>query len=102
MLVTLNEGFRQAWQRFLSAKKTDPQYEFAELMNLFEIACAIHLEGSFSGNSESLIRDYLNRTLDLLEKDEDSMSRMKQMLDSAETFIYVQKFRELRAKTRKS
>lgn len=101
-LVTLNEGFRQAWQRFLSAENTERQYEFAELMNLFEIACAIQAERSLSGNSQGLMEDYLDRTLSLLENNEDSRLRMLQMLDSQNTFIYVQRFLESRSRPRKS
>ena len=48
-LVTLNEGFRQAWGRFLSDEVEDREYELAELMNLFEIACAAYDEGSIHG-----------------------------------------------------
>jgi hypothetical protein len=41
-LVTLKEGFRQAWSRFFDAQdEAEKYYELAELLNLFEIACAI-------------------------------------------------------------
>lgn len=98
-LVTLNEGFRQAWQRFLPAEDNAREYELAELMNLFEIACAVHAENSFSGNSRNLLRSYLERTLTLLEKDEYSRARMKSMVESNDTFIFIQKFLESRSKS---
>ena len=52
-LVTLNEGFRQAWERFFQAQGAQQDAELAELLNLFEIACAIYLEGSLSATPES-------------------------------------------------
>ena len=48
-MVTLNEGFRTAWGRFLSASEQQKTTELADLLNLFEIACAVWQEGSVSG-----------------------------------------------------
>src|SRR6266849_6392399 len=67
--VTLNEGFRQAWERCLRPQDEDAtNYELAELLNLLEIACAIYLEKSLSGNSRKLISEYLESALSLLIK----------------------------------
>lgn len=90
--VTLNEAFRQAWPRFLSANDEDRQYEFSELMNLLEIGCAIYLEGSISGISRELIEEYLGNTLSLLESNEDARSRIELMRHSPTTFRYVRQF----------
>lgn len=58
LLVTLNDGFRQAWQRYLSGKNDEQkQYELAELMNLLEIACALYNGGSLSGMSRKIVEE---------------------------------------------
>jgi hypothetical protein len=95
-LVTLNEGFRQAWQRFFEAKKAKDearlQYELSELLNLFELACGIHLERSLVGVSRKLAKDYINETWELLSNNEDAKKRIRVMLTSPKTFEYIRKF----------
>lgn len=97
-LVTLYEGFRQAWQRFLDAKPDDNgrQYQLSELMNLAELACAIHSERSFVGISRELIEDYLQSSLSLLANNEDVRKRIPAMFHSRETFKYIRRFIESR------
>jgi hypothetical protein len=92
-LVTLNEAFRQAWQRFLSAKDdTTRQYEFSELMNLLEICSAIYLEDSLSGVSRELAEEYLGNTLSLLEGNQDARAQIESMRHSPTTFKYIRRF----------
>jgi hypothetical protein len=92
--VTLNEGFRQAWKRCLRAlpEPHGPNYDLAELLNLFEIACAIYLEKSLTGNSRRLMSDYLDRTLSLLIKTPVINDQAFQLLQTKETFIFIKKF----------
>jgi hypothetical protein len=92
--VTLNEGFRQAWERCLrSAAGQGPQNDgLAELLNLLEIACAVYLEGSVSGNSRKLIAEYLNSVLSLLTKDPALNAQVPPLLQTEETFIFIKKF----------
>lgn len=68
-MVTLNEGFRSAWGRFLAAEGNQRETELAELLNLFEIASAIWLEGSVSGHSAELMGEYLDNVLRMLTND---------------------------------
>jgi len=92
-MVTLNEAFRQAWHRFLSADtETGRQYEFSELMNLLEIGCAIYLERSLSGVSRELTEEYLGNTLSLLEANVDARRRIELMRHSKTTFKYIRLF----------
>lgn len=93
-LVTLYEGFRQAWQRFLDAKDDDKerQYQLSELMNLAELACAIHSERSFVGVSRELVEDYLQSSLSLLVNNEDVRNRIPAMFRSPDTFKYIRRF----------
>ena len=92
-LVTLNDGFRQAWHRFLpTTEEEERQYEFSELMNLLEIGCAIYLEGSLSGVSRELAEEYFGNTLSLLEAHPEARSRIETMRHSPTTFKYIRKF----------
>ncbi len=91
--MTLNEGFRQAWQRFLEAKEENAkQYEFSELLNLFELACAIHSERSLVGVSRDLAGSYIRESLQLIEGNEDARKRINKTLTTPETFHYIRKF----------
>ena len=95
-LVTLNDGFRQAWSRFISAVKAEDEeakyFELAELMNLLEIACGIQSEKSLSGMSNQVVKDYLEQALKLLIGNEYTNQQIPQMLHQPSTFINIKKF----------
>lgn len=96
-LVSLNEGFRQSWQRFVAtlddAKKDNVQLDaLAELLNLLEIACAIYLEKSLSGNSRKLMFEYLDSSLKILVKSQQASEQVYLLIQSKTTFIYIKKF----------
>jgi hypothetical protein len=74
MLITLSEAFRVGWQRVIASIKSiekDPNAEdtryttFSELLNLFEIACAIMNEKFVAGFSREIIHKYLVDSLGL-------------------------------------
>ncbi len=67
-------------------------YNLAELINLFEIACAIYLEGSVSGNSRRLMADYLNNVLTHLVKTPSTNEHVLQLLQTEKTFEFIKKF----------
>ena len=92
-LVTLNDGFRQGWKRFIDANNPDTKdYEFAELMNLFEIACAIHLDDSVHGASKELLEDYLCRTLSLIGENDYAKARLIALRETHNTFKFLAAF----------
>ena len=92
-MVTLNETFRQAWSRYLSAEQeASRQYEFSELMNLLEIGCALYLERSLSGVSRELIEEYLGNSLSLIENNDDVRRRIEPMRHSPTTLKYIKRF----------
>jgi hypothetical protein len=91
-LVTLNDGFRQAWGRFFSETGDRRKNELAELLNLFEIACAIYLENSLTGNSRTLMREYINSILRILVKNEYTNTEVGSLLESESTFVFIRKF----------
>lgn len=99
-MVTLNEGFRSAWSRFFAAAGTAQQeIELAELINLFEIACAIRLEGSLSGHSAELMSEYLENVLQLLVSNPYALANVPPLLQDAKTFKFIKQFLRLKRPT---
>lgn len=100
MLVTLYEAFRQGWARFQA--ETDPdrsRYEMAELMNTFEIACAIHYERSIHGASREILEEYLRDTLTKFAEDEDAARCIRAMRDGPSTFKFLALFQQGQRRT---
>lgn len=92
-MVTLYEGFREGWRRFLKAdEEGDRYFEMAELMNTFEIACGIHQEGSIHGVSRELLEEYLCNTLSDIAANSDAQRQVHAMVEAATTFKYVARF----------
>jgi hypothetical protein len=99
-LVTLNEAYRQAWERFLKQEIDEKaRYrEFCELMNLIEAGCGIVVEGSLSGMSNKMITIYLNDVLELLKGNEYAKAHIPAMMHSPTTFEYLKAFLKSRPK----
>lgn len=91
--LALNEGFRQAWVRYIHSDAEQRDHEFAELMNLLEIACAVQLEGSLFGVSRELTAEYIKESLTLLDEHEDARVRYERAIHSPTTFKYIRMFR---------
>lgn len=94
-LVALNEGFRNGWVRYVSANEELKTPELAELLNLLEIACALFQEGSVSGNSAGLLREYLNGALRILAADVATSARIGALLQDTSTFSFIRRFLKL-------
>lgn len=92
-LVTLNDGFRQAWQRFFAAPEAAKDHEFFELVNLLEIACGIHCERSLFGISRELSREYVEHVLLLMEGNAALRARLEAAIHAPTTFKYIRRFR---------
>jgi hypothetical protein len=92
-MVTLNEAFRQAWPRFLNAtSEEEKRYELAELVNLFEIACGIQNENTFTGISNRLLKAYLEEVLKLLVGSQYASEQITTLMSQPDTFQNIRKF----------
>jgi hypothetical protein len=92
-MVTLNEGFRSAWDRFFLATGEQKTAELAELLNLLEIACAVRQEGSLSGNSVKLLDEYLKSVLRMLTSNAYICDQVELLLlQDKTTFIFIKHF----------
>ncbi len=88
-LVTLNEGFRQAWDRYLQAQTID---NLAELLNLLEIACGMFMERSLTGNSRKLAGEYIKSVLSILRSNTAVSEQAVQLLQTRDTFTFIKQF----------
>lgn len=95
-MVSLSEAFRNAWVRLFQAQGDEKEVELAELLNLFEIACAISLEGSLSGNSAVIINEYLQNALLLLAQNEYAELHVGALLQSESTFVFIRGFLKIK------
>ena len=93
-LITLNDNFRQAWARFLSAQGEAKAYEFDELLNMLEVASAIDGERSFVGAARELMREYLRSSLEIIESNAEAKRLMKEAATASTTFKYIREFEE--------
>lgn len=90
-LIAMNTGFQQGWARYLDPN-SNSEHEFAELTNLFEIACAIHCEGSIHGVSRKILEGYLCDTLKLVAAHPEACKMLYDAQESAETYEFIQQF----------
>jgi len=89
-IITLNEAWRQAWERFLRAEdEAVKQYQFAELLNLLEIACALRIRNVLTGVSRELLTEYLDDVMRLLNTSDDAKGRLEALIHSKTTFKYL-------------
>ncbi len=92
-LVTLHEALRQAWSEcFAARERGNFDYELGNLLNLLEIACAIYLEKSLTGNSRVLGSEFLSDTLKLLTNNEIISEKTVKLLQGQNTFIFIKRF----------
>lgn len=60
-LIAINEAWRQGWERYLSAVDEPAKHQqFAELLNIIEISCALQVRKVFTGVSRELLTAYLD------------------------------------------
>lgn len=87
-------AFRDAWDRYLhdGNDPTRKEFHFAELMNLFEICCAICRENSLIGVSHRLMVSYLRDAWKALEKDPYASEKKPALHTDKDTFSEIEAF----------
>lgn len=92
-LVSLYEALRAAWGRYLKAEKPDQtEFEFAELVNLLELACAAYLDGGVHGAAREMLKEYLLEVLEILRDDEGARGRITRLMGRPNTYKYLKGF----------
>lgn len=92
-LVSLYEALRSAWGRYLQAKKpAQSEFEFAELVNLIELACSIYLDKAVHGAAREMLEEYLLEVLEILRSDDGARNRIASLMERPNTFKYLRRF----------
>ena len=93
LVVALQDAISVGWRRFLTtAEAAWKDYEFAELMNVFETAASVHQEGSLQGNAQKMVYLHLCNSLELISGNEDARSRIAKLREAPVTFEYLVDF----------
>ena len=91
-LIALSEALGRAWRRFLTAKEEKRTYEFAELCNFLEIACAILADKAIHGVARKIVDELMEATLLMIDEDQDAYARLKALREKPSTFQYLTAF----------
>jgi hypothetical protein len=102
LVVTLQDSISAGWRRFLTTVEAAwKDYEFAELMNVFETAASVHQEGALQGNAKKMVEAHLCNSLELISRNDDAKSRIAKLRETPETFRYLIDFvREVKKRGR--
>lgn len=93
LVVTLQDSISAGWRRFLMTLEAFwKDYEFAELMNVFETAASVHQEGTLQGNAKKMVEAHLCNSLEMISQDQDAKSRIAKLRESPDTFRYLIQF----------
>lgn len=92
-LVSLYEALRAAWGRYLQAEEpVQVEFEFAELINLIELACAVYLDAAVHGATREMLEEYLVEVLEILRADDVARKRMAGFMERPNTYKYLKRF----------
>jgi hypothetical protein len=105
-MIPLNAEIRDMWDEYAASFTSldfTTSLEFAKLereiatklerlMNVLELAAAIEVEGTLSGVSRVLMRDYLSRMLDIIISDDYTNAKVSELLQDDTTFIFIRRF----------
>jgi hypothetical protein len=105
-MIPLNAEIRGMWDEYTASFASldfTTSLEFAKLereiatklerlMNVLELAAAIEVEGTLSGVSRVLMRDYLGRMLDIIISDDYTNAKVSELLQDDITFIFIRRF----------
>jgi hypothetical protein len=91
--IPLNDAFRERWSAFFAAE-TDKErkYQFAELANALEIACAISRDKVLYGASKDVLEHYLVGAFQVIESSADATQLLGQLLETPKTFENIVHF----------
>ncbi len=105
-MIPLNAEIRDMWDEYiasftsldfttsleLEALEREISTKLERLLNVLELAAAIEVEGTLSGVSRVLMRDYLSRMLDIIISDDYTNARVSELLQDDSTFIFIRRF----------
>lgn len=111
-MIPLNAEIRDMWDQYTSSftsiefntvlelrtLEREIALKLEGLMNVLEIAAAIEVEGTLSGISRVLMRDYLRRTLEDIIRNDYTSAKVSDLLQDQNTYVYIRRFLRQRAR----
>ena len=68
------------------------EFEFAELANLIELACAVYLDAGVHGAAREMLEEYLIEVLEILRDDDAARKQLAGLMERPSTFKYLKRF----------
>lgn len=90
--LSLKERFSDAWRRFDAAAQDKKEFEFIELMNLFEATCHLYVKNVVRGTTREMIREYLCDLLPPIFALDESRGMIDRVFSNPDNFLYIRKF----------
>jgi hypothetical protein len=91
--LSLMERFTAAWRRFADAEVEEKkQFEFIELINLFEATCHLYNKKIVRGATRDMVRDYLKEIIFGIFANADAKMRIDESFSSPDTYCEIRRF----------
>lgn len=92
-LVAISDGLRAAWERYLATEdKAAAEFQFAELVNLLELACAILIDKAVHGAAREILDQYVTKVLTILANSPSACEQIAQLREDRDTFKYLRRY----------
>jgi len=65
------------------------QYQFAELLNILEIASALQVKNVLTGVARELLTEYLSSVMRMLNESEDAKNLLEPLIERETTYKYL-------------
>jgi hypothetical protein len=94
-VVTLNDSFRECWIAYLNAADDGQRrFNFAELTNALELACATFRDKILYGASRKILEHYLVGVFLIIESNAEARKSLTELLETPETYENIVYFLE--------
>ena len=91
--LDLMTRYSDAWRRFGSAKTSgERDYEFRELLNLFEAGCHLWRHGILGRASEEMLEEYLRENIAAIIENDYGKSHLSRAISGPKTFSEMKLF----------
>jgi len=90
--LDLTDRLSNAWRSYRDANEKNKDYEFIELLNLFESTCHLFNEKNFHGATREMICDYLKEVLPKIFEEEQIREKIQANFSGPDTFFQIRRF----------
>ena len=93
-ILELSRDLDMAWERYLSKNERDDDFEFGQILVLYETACYLFNHNLVGMSVQSFMKDHIIEILAHFFTDDQRMARMNALISDQKTFCELTKFRE--------